>query len=76
LLAEQMNGKYNTLNAALSLKFTKRTKFQQKIIKNKQSQMEDLTNQLLKTSCYCLNESPRAPFSNLFIGDHTLPLRL
>lgn len=36
---------------------------------------EDLTNQLLKSSCYCLNESPRAPFSNLFIGDHTLPLR-
>ena len=38
-------------------------------------QGENLNNQITKTGCYCLNEDARHPFSNLFIGDHTLPLQ-
>lgn len=36
---------------------------------------DNLTGSLQKTLCYCLNEDPKAPHSNLFVGDHTLPLR-
>jgi hypothetical protein len=35
----------------------------------------DITSLLLKNQCHCLNEDLRAPHTNLFIGDHTLPLR-
>jgi PITH domain len=35
----------------------------------------DVTSQLSKTGCSCLNEDPRFPHTNLFIGDHTLPLK-
>jgi PITH domain len=35
----------------------------------------DITSQLSKTGCSCLNEDQRFPHTNLFIGDHTLPLR-
>lgn len=37
-------------------------------------QNDNVTNQLAKSGCFCLNESPRNPFSNLFVGDHTLAL--
>ena len=36
---------------------------------------DNITGSLQKSLCYCLNESPKAPHSNLFVGDHTLPLR-
>jgi hypothetical protein len=36
---------------------------------------ENLNNFLTKSGCYCLNEDTRAPHTNLFIGDHTLPLK-
>ena len=36
---------------------------------------ENITNLLAKSSCYCLNEDPRAPHSNLFVGDSTLALK-
>jgi hypothetical protein len=35
----------------------------------------NITNLLTKQACYCLNEHPLAPHSNLFVGDHTLPLK-
>ena len=35
----------------------------------------DITSQLTKSGCCCLNEDPRATHSNLFVGDETLPLR-
>jgi len=37
--------------------------------------VENLTNQINKSSTYCLNEDARHPHTNLFIGDHTLDLR-
>ena len=36
---------------------------------------ENITNLLHKSLCCCLNEDLRAPHTNLFVGDHTLPLR-
>ena len=39
------------------------------------SKPENITNLLAKSSCYCLNEDPHAPHSNLFIGDSTLALK-
>jgi hypothetical protein len=36
---------------------------------------ENLGSLLSKSECYCLNEDVRAPHTNLFVGDHTLPLR-
>ena len=34
-----------------------------------------INDQLLKTGCYCLNESATNQYTNLFVGDHTLGLR-
>lgn len=34
-----------------------------------------VNDQLVKTGCYCLNESASGQFTNLFVGDHTLGLR-
>jgi len=39
------------------------------------AQPENLTGQLVKSSCCCLNEDPSHPFANLFMGDHTLYLQ-
>jgi hypothetical protein len=36
---------------------------------------EILNQYLTKSACYCLNEDSRHPHSNLFVGDHTLPLK-
>jgi hypothetical protein len=36
---------------------------------------ENINSLLSKSGCFCLNEDTRAPHSNLFVGDHTLPLR-
>ena len=36
---------------------------------------DNLTGSLQKSLCCCLNEDPKAPHTNLFVGDHTLPLR-
>ena len=36
---------------------------------------DNITNLLHKSLCCCLNEDLRAPHTNLFVGDHTLPLR-
>ena len=37
--------------------------------------VENVTNWILKSECYCLNEDVRAPHSNLFVGDSTLALQ-
>eukprot|EP00428_Durinskia_dybowskii_P075234 CAMPEP_0170392716 /NCGR_PEP_ID=MMETSP0117_2-20130122/20340_1 /TAXON_ID=400756 /ORGANISM="Durinskia baltica, Strain CSIRO CS-38" /LENGTH=163 /DNA_ID=CAMNT_0010648871 /DNA_START=36 /DNA_END=527 /DNA_ORIENTATION=+ len=34
-----------------------------------------INDQLVKTGCYCLNESAVNQFTNLFVGDHTLGVR-
>jgi hypothetical protein len=39
------------------------------------AQGENLTGELAKTACYCLNEEPSHAYQNLFMGDHTLFLR-
>ena len=36
---------------------------------------DNITNLLAKTSCYCLNEDPRAPWTHLLVGDETLALK-
>jgi hypothetical protein len=36
---------------------------------------ENLNQYLTKSACYCLNEDSRHPHGNLFVGDHTLPLK-
>lgn len=36
---------------------------------------DNVTALLHKSLCCCLNEDLRAPHTNLFVGDHTLPLR-
>ena len=36
---------------------------------------ENITTLLQKNQCCCLNEDLKAPHTNLFVGDHTLPLR-
>ena len=34
-----------------------------------------LNDKIVKTGCYCLNESPGCEYINLFSGDHTLGVR-
>jgi hypothetical protein len=34
-----------------------------------------INDQLVKTGCYCLNESAPNQYTNLFVGDHTLGLK-
>jgi hypothetical protein len=41
----------------------------------KENKLEDITGYLAKQSCYCLNENPLSPHSNLFVGDGTLALK-
>ena len=36
---------------------------------------DNITSLLQKSQCCCLNEDLKAPHTNLFVGDHTLPLR-
>ncbi|TMW69074.1 hypothetical protein Poli38472_001230 [Pythium oligandrum] len=36
---------------------------------------KDLGEVISRSSCYCLNENPNAPFANLFMGDDTLLLK-
>jgi hypothetical protein len=35
----------------------------------------DLSDFFAKGQCYCLNQSPNHPFTNLFVGDETLYLQ-
>lgn len=38
-------------------------------------QGDRLDSVIAKSACYCLNEDSRHPYSNLFVGDHTLFLQ-
>ena len=39
------------------------------------SEVVCLNEYLVKPQCFCLNQNPSFPFTNLFVGDETLFLR-